>query len=406
MCGPAGATEHRVSSSSELKAVLRNPADAAGSEERVLRLAPGRYAPLVLLGITGPLRLEAEDPANPPELAGLTLRDSSDIRFESLVFRYRPQAEGEPVWTAPFRVYDSQNITFSKVLFQGAVAHGHGPEVDGFPAGIALLVSGTQGLQLLGSELHGFYNGLSILRSIDVTLVDNELHGLRKDGLDMAQVSDVLIARNRFHSFTRTLASGDHADMIQMWTHKTDSPSQRITIRDNVFTSGAGYWTQTIFLRNDQVDRGLAGSELFFRDILIEQNVILNAHSHGILIGAGDRLTVRNNTLIRNHASEEPRFSETLASPAIHVAPQSRHVVITGNAAFAVPSAEGADWHVDDNLTIQSERRLAPGFYGTVFASPFAEAPGDPLDLDRFRYRKDGPLDGHGIGAARLEPTQ
>ena len=90
--------------------------------------------------------------------------------------------------------------------------------------------------------------------------------------------------------------------MIQFWTSGTTSPSTNITIRGNILNSGAGDWTRSIFMRNEMVDLGLAGDEMFYQNILIENNVIYNAHAHGITVGETDGLTIRNNTILYNPA--------------------------------------------------------------------------------------------------------
>lgn len=402
LCAPATAKDHLIRSNAELtKALLEVSTTSAGDtpQEQVLRLAPGRYAPVMLRGITGPLRLVAADPANPPELSGLSLRDSADIRFENLVIRYRP-ARGEPVWTAVAQIVASRDIAFEKVLFEGAPARGLGPAQDGFPAGVGLRATGVDGLSIQASELRGFYIGAQVTKSRRYVLSGTELHGMRKDGINLAQVEDVLIEHNHFHDFFRSLATGDHADMIQMWTTRTDRPSVNIVIRDNILNSGHGSWTQSIFIRNELVDQGRAGPEMLYRNIRIERNVIVNAHLHGIAVGESDGVIIRNNTLVRNRRSEGDLGSdEGLASPRIRVAPQSRNVSVERNVAFAFPEPAGPGWTVRDNFLVQAERRLKPGFYDKVFVDALS---GDPRNLRNFRYRQDGPLAGRGIGAPLL----
>ena len=131
-------------------------------------------------------------------------------------------------------------------------------------------------------------------------VVDNDVHSIRSDGFDFVEVNDVLIEGNHIHDFVANLGSGDHLDMIQFWTTGTTSPSTNIIIRGNILNSGAGDWTQSIFMRNEMVDLGLAGTEMFYRNILIENNVIYNAHAHGITVGETDGLTIRNNTILYN----------------------------------------------------------------------------------------------------------
>lgn len=368
-----------------------------------LQLASGTYGRVVIKGIQSPVRLVPEDPRARPRLSGLNLQDSRGVTFEGLVFDYAVKAEAEPVRTAPFRVAKSRDISFRNVLFDGDLARGLGPAENGFPAGKALLVQDSQDLAVTDSEIRSFFAGLSFLRSRNITIARNNIHSLRNDGVNAAQVSDLVFENNKVHSFVRAPDAGDHPDMFQMWTHRTDAPSKRVTIRNNVFNSGHGLWTQTIFMRNDRVDKGDAGEELFYRNIRIENNVIINAHRHGIFVGEADGVVIRNNTVIRNLRSGEAHFSENLASPRILVADRSRNVVVERNAAYAFPKTRGGSWRIQDNIAIQANGRLAPGFYGRVFKNALT---GDPLDLENFRYLTDGPLSGRSIGASLLKVQQ
>ena len=392
-----GLATESVSSSQEISALLQS--EPSGTTERVIRLQPGDYSPLVIRGATGPVHLVAADPSKPPHLTGLSIKDGADITFENVVLDYRFDGGQDEIWTAPFRIYDSRNIAFEGVVFDGDIVRGRGSPDSGFAGGKALVANGVQGLTIERSEIRGFFIGLSIKESDDIRIMGSNFHSIRKDGINFAQVRDVLVEGNTFHSFGRSLASGDHSDMIQLWSTRTTAPSERVTIRNNVFNSGHGYWTQTIFFRNDWVDLGKAGHELFFRDFLIEGNVIINAHLHGISVGEADGLVIRNNTLIRNKRSEAENFNEVWASPKITVAKRSMDVLIERNVAYDFPEPAGSDWTVRDNFRIQADHRMKPGFYGTVFSNALA---GDPLDLRNFRYLSDGPLGGSGIGAQIL----
>lgn len=70
----------------------------------------------------------------------------------------------------------------------------------------------------------------------------------------------------------------------------SERPSVNIVIPGNILNSGAGVWNQSIFMRNEKVDTQDPGPEMFYRDIVIEENVILNAHQHGITVGETDGL--------------------------------------------------------------------------------------------------------------------
>ncbi len=366
-------------------------------------LAGGDYGALALRRFAAPaqtpLVIRAADPAEPPRFSRMDLRDVQNVTLDGILFDYTFEA-GDEIYTRPFSVSGSENITIRNSTFDGDVARGRGPTNDGFGTAFGFSTRASSNIILQNSEIRGFFRGLVISDSQDVTVQGNDVHDIRMDGMNFSQVENVLIAQNHIHDFKRSLDSKDHADMIQFWTNGTTSPSRHIVIRDNVLNSGQGAYTQSIFMRNDLVDRGLAGPEMFFTDITITNNIIINAHLHGITIGETDGLRIQNNTVVRNAKSEGEMDNIVLWVPQIRVAETSRDVWIERNVTGKVTGAKDQpDWIVRQNLIVQDRARMEPGFYGTVFG---IQALRDPTQMDSFIAAKGGPLDGTQIGAPQL----
>lgn len=373
---------------------------AVASAGTVLRLAPGDYGSLNLRGMQGapdaPVTLVAADPARPPRFEQMAVREVAHLVLEGLYFDYSFAPEDKEHFR-PFAVANSQGITIRACLFDGDKAKGLSPLDDGYGWAFGLGVTDVSGFTLERSEIRDFYRGLVVARCSDVTVRGNDLHDLRMDGMNFSQVTLVTISDNHIHDFNRSVNSQDHADMIQFWTNKTDAPSSMITIRGNLLASGRGAWTQSIFMRNEEVDTGRAGPEMFYRTILIEENVIANAHLHGITVGETDGLTIRRNTVLRNPLSEGEQDNLALWTPQIRVAEGALNVTIARNVVAKVSGFEGqTNWQVTDNMPVQDRTRIEAGFFDKLFQ-------GDPADPGTLHYRKGGPLDGTGIGAARLQ---
>lgn len=375
---------------------------AAGT---VVELAPGDHGALALRGLQGtadaPITLRSADPADPARITGLDLRGAAFLRLEGLVFDYT-FSPGDPGNLRPFSVSDSTGIAFVGNLFDGDVAQGVSATDDGFPTAFGLSVRGSTEITVQDNEIRGFYRGLAVSRTADLQVTGNDLHGIRMDGMNFAEVQRVEIAENRIHDFARSLASGDHSDMIQFWTNGTGSPSTDIVIRDNILNAGNGWYTQSIFMRNELVDQGQAGDEMFYRNVTITGNVIINAQLHGITVGETEGLVIANNAVLRNRLAEGPVDNPGLWTPQIRVAPASRDVTITANVTARIAGPDGQrDWQVSDNLIVQDRGRLEDGlFYGLVFADALT---GDPSDLASFAPLPGGPLDGSGIGPEILQ---
>lgn len=396
--GVPGATAKtlEVSTPKELKQALAAP--AAGT---IIELAPGEYGALSLRGlqVSEPVTLRSADPKRPAEFSEMTLLEVKGLTLENLVFDYTFKT-GDKIHLRPFKVLKSEAITIRDALFDGDVARGNVGVNAGYPTAFGLGVRNTSGFTLESSEIRNFFRGSVISQTRDITVHGNTLHSIRMDGMNFAEVQNVRIEANHIHNFIRNLNSKDHADMIQFWTNRTSSPSRNITIRNNVLNSGQGHFTQSIFMRNDMVDRGLAGDEMFYRDLTIENNVIINAHLHGITVGETDNLVIRNNTVVRNARSEGKRKNRALWTPQIRVAETSTDVTIKSNITSKITGqGQQRDWRVEDNLFVQDHSRQQAGFYGLVFG---ADAVRDPTQPSAFVLKAGSAPARQKVGAPAL----
>lgn len=372
-----------------------------------IRLSSGIYDGLVLRGIAGdegqPITLTSANPSDPARISGLRVHKSAHVVLEGLVFDY-VFSSGDTLRMRPFQVTNSQDVTIRDALFDGDVARGVSPSSDGFGYAFGLSVRGSRNVRIENVEIKTFFKGLSVSNSQDIVVQDNDIHSLRMDGMNFSQVRDVQIEANHVHDFIRSPDSKDHADMIQFWTRRTTEPTENVVIRNNILNSGSGLYTHSIFMRNEIIDQGKAGPEMFYRDIVVENNVIINAHLHGISIGQSNDVEIQNNSVIRNAKSEGDRKNDTLYNPRISVSPVSNRVRIAKNVVSRIAGFEGQDdWDAQDNFLIQDRHRLKPGYYGAVFTNAIQ---GDPEDLSSFHAKDGGPLDGTAYGATRLNKTE
>lgn len=383
---------------------------SSASAGMVIELAPGNYGRLDLRRLVmpdgQPLVLRGAPGQDAPVLTSLRLREVENLVLENLVFDYT-FTPGDRRHMRPFQIISSRGVTVRHCLFDGDVARGVSTRSDGFGTAFGLTMRRSDQVTLESSEIRGFFRGLVVASSSHINILGNDLHDIRMDGMNFAQVDGVRIERNYIHDFRRSLTSGDHADMIQFWTKGTTEPSRDIVIRDNVLNSGGGWYTQSIFMRNEMVDQGDAGAEMYYRNVLITDNVIINAHLHGVTLGATDGAIVSNNTVIRNARSQGERDNVDLWNPRISVARRSHNVQILRNVTSRIVGYEDQDdWVFADNVMVQDQGRLARGlYYDMVFVDALR---GDPQDLGSFAYLPGGVLDGTGLGASRLtspDPT-
>ncbi|WP_103336427.1 right-handed parallel beta-helix repeat-containing protein [Pseudotabrizicola formosa] len=376
---------------------------AAARPGDILELEGGDYGALTVRRAGGeptlPVTVRSADPANPARFSELTLHEMTYLVLDGLVFDYRYSA-GDKHNIRPFRLLSSRGLTIRNSLFDGDRVPDDSLG-DAYPTGFGVAVSRSAEIRLEANEIRDFYRGLVIGDTVDMAVVRNDIHSMRMDGMNLAQVERVLIEENLIRDFTRALDSDDHADMIQFWTNKTERPNRDITIRNNVLNSGLGGYTQSIFMRNEEVDTGRAGAEMYYQDVLIEGNVIINAHMHGITVGETDGLIIRNNSVLHNARSDGRRQNINLWTPQVRVAGTARNVRIEHNVLHKISGNEGqADWTVRNNFEVQDRFANQPNHYNALFISPIN---GDPRDIGSFRYLPGGALAGSGLGAALLD---
>lgn len=388
LSAPAVAEIRHINGADELRAAL-----AEGGPNQELVLAPGHYGAVGLPRDTMPAVIRSADPANPAIFSGLSASNFSDLRLENLHLHYE-FASGDDQRTRPFEFRGFERLALVGNRIEGDLARGLSANDNGYPTGVGLWLQNCEDLTLRGNAIEVFHRGLVVFRCQDVTIDANQVFSIRSDGMNFAEVQDVTVTGNHIHSFLRSEASTDHADMIQIWTNGTETATRNVTVSGNILNSGAGLYTQSIFMRNDLVDRGLAGQEMFYRNITIEENVIINAHLHGITIGETDGLTIRNNTVVQNIRSAGADPGRPLWVPTIRVAEAARNVRIEGNISATIEGVQPA-WTVQNNLM------TPPQAYGQVFQGMMG---GDPTRVETFRYRPEGPAAAPGIGAAYLQP--
>ena len=356
-------TTFNVSSATELKTVM---GQAKGGD--TILLAGGNYGALSTGNdYSSALTIKSANAGNPAVFSSMSLSGATNITFDTIDFDYSYK-KGDTIDVSPFEVMGSTNIVIRNSTFDGDVASGLSAVDNGYAVGRGLVVGGSTGVTVEGSEFVNWYRGAFVYESKNIVISDNEISKIRSDGLNFAQVQNVLIEGNNIHDFRAAPNSGDHGDMIQFWTSGTTSPSTGITIRGNTLDVGQGTWTQTIFMRNELVDQGKAGASMYYQDVVIENNKIINNHLHGITVGETDGLVVQNNSLTSAVLNASNAYNaEYIAQfglkagimvPMINISPTSDDVIVKSNSFYGASYYTGSrvdgytnqsDWSASNN---------------------------------------------------------
>lgn len=359
-----------VSTAAELEIVLEN---ATGGE--TILLAAGDYGALTLgrRGIktsdfASTVTIQSEDPTNQAVFSSLRMDGAKNVAFADLEFKLT-YAPDEKIGQMLGYVTDSHDITFTRTSFIGDNAVSDDPAEDGYPAGFGLRVRESSNIIIEDSEFSGLWKAVAFAKSQDVVLRNSDIHDFRSDGINVVDSQRVLIENNYVHDVRRSYDSGDHSDMFQMFSTTKDASvvSSDITLRDNIFDIGEGGWSQTIFMPNVPVSKYGGGEEFYYKNIVIENNIIINDHVSGIRIGETDGLIITNNTVLQRQDANA-LDGKSSVPPRIQVDDASRDVTITDNVTPHIAGYDGqADWTVTGNFNLESKD------YEKNFTAPVTE---------------------------------
>jgi nitrous oxidase accessory protein NosD len=364
----ARAAEINVSGIAGFRAAL-----VAAKPGDILRLAPGEYGDLALNGddtpelkFSGKVTITAKDPNRKPRFQRTALTSVSNITLSDVLIDYEYQPETEPKFRY-ITITNSNNVTIRDSIIDGDNTRDTQTVADGYGTGIALGVNNSSGVTIQNNKIFTWHRGAVFARSHDITVADNDFYDLRSDGIDFAGVTNVVVSGNHFHDFRRSPESKDHPDMIQFWTRGTNLQTVNVTISDNYLDAGKGDATQSIFMRNEEVDTGRAGLEMYYKNVRIEGNLIRNGHLHGITLGEVDGLTIANNTLMQNVSF---KVGGKISVPLINISKRAQNVTVKNNI-FPRQSQSlkvaPASWNISSNFVAQRDIPTRPDYYDNIF---------------------------------------
>ncbi|MGH1424011.1 MAG: right-handed parallel beta-helix repeat-containing protein [Pseudooceanicola sp.] len=310
--------------------------------------------------------IASADPGDPASFSGLDVRDAKNLTFDGIEFDYN-YATGHPNWMRIFQFDHSDGITVRNSVFDGDVAQGVSAGEDGRGWGIGLIFRGGDDIILENNDFSEFYKALSMGGVNNAVVRDNSFHDIRMDGMNFDSMRGLLIEGNDLRDFHRATGTSDHADMIQFFAPNNGRASSDVIIRNNVLDIGNGDPTHSIFMRNEAVDRG-AGIEMYYRNITIENNLIVNGHSHGITLGQTIGATVRNNSVLHSDGANVDGLDDTVEIPRIMINGASQDVAIVQNITAQVAGWSQQDgWTVAGNVIAQDQDDTEDGYYGDIF---------------------------------------
>lgn len=346
--GSGAKTGQAITSAQELSAAIKN---ARGGETFILQ--GGNYGLLrIRKAFSKPVTIRSASPRSPACFTDLRLKGAANVALDGLFFDYR-YAPGDKDFTNHFSIQESRRIAISNSVFDGGQRSGAGH-------GRGLWLRNSANIEINGSVFRKWWKALSADRIVNLTVRGNEFTDIRSDGMALGVMDGLIIEANHLHNFRGVKGNKDHRDMIQI-LRSSNQRSTDIVIKDNIFDMGAGDYAQTIWMGGDGKDT--SDPMLRHQNVLIENNVIYNAHTHGISVHHLDNLSIRKNSIIRVHRDEKGNVT----IPHINVS-DATYVVIEQNVVGGILGYQNQrDWVVLNNVIIQDQSPSGPGYYDHEF---------------------------------------
>ena len=372
-------TTYNAGSAAQLSQVL-----ASARAGDTILLAGGDYGDVRISGavFSDAVTIRSKDAADPAIFGTLDIWNSGNLVIDGVTVDFKPDADTVSFASA-VEIFYSEDITFAGSRIVG------GPVAGGtVPVARAMTISDSTGVTLQNNEISEFSSGIVGVRAHDLKILSNEIHHLRTTGLRGGDFQDLVIDGNHFHSsHPQNYGFGDHANFIHPWTSDGQAtPSDNITITNNFLDQGDGLPLMAIYL--DDNHQGIG-----FRNVVIENNVILTGHLQGILLEHVDGASIANNSLLQP-------FGPDASPPLIVFKQDSRNAVVRDNIVSSVVSdstSEFAATIVEKNsLALQWQDQSADNHYVNALIDPLRPVPG----LESLQAVPGGIVETWGTGAA------
>ena len=367
-----------VTNSDQLNSAIRNlQTNGGGTIEVVASDTPYVLTAYRLGAEADTIRIVAADADNPPDFNYIQLTECRNLSFEGLLF----DSSSDPSRTGrDVNVYSSQNITFSDNTFVSRATGFFDPEDPSSDLGKnAAYIRDCDGFVFENNTVSNMYMGIAFNDCRDTQVTSNTFSELIGDGLRMSGMIDTLVAENTFGQTFGSTQVFNHSDFIQLWsTDRNTQNTENLTIRDNMFNSSGGASTQSIFLKNND----FPNSGQLFQNIVVENNTILNGHTHGVTIYDTEGVRVANNTLLWDQAAGMKTNGSSHAAnhpPSIRLYNAS-DAVVENNITNGI-YAPGDSNVIQNNAFLNYVDPSSPNYVGAHFVNATGAGVLDERDL-------------------------
>ncbi len=348
------------------------------------------------LNYDSPVTITSADPENPAIIGSIDLQYANNMSFDNLAFNGENPTTGGN-YADMFFVARASNISVTNSTFVGD-ATVHAATKDDLGNG-GFTTRDSSGITFSGNEVSNLGFGTAFWNITDLTVTNNNLHDIQGDFMRLPGTINGVISGNTFSNHLGAAEPVTHSDYIQFWTNVQTRGAEDVTISGNTFLNGEHY-AQAIFMRNEYNDTtGGAHPEDHYKNITIEDNVILNGHSAGISIGYVDGIVIRNNSFI-----DDDSFADGLTdgmAPSISVANGTGVEIYNNIVPGSINTPNSEVLANEGNFFTNDVFEHNDNYTGKLFLNSFDTTP----TLEDLLINPDSPLvkaDGTVYGSQRL----
>lgn len=358
------------------QAQLLQALDTVRASGGTILLAAGNYGSFNLNNYNpgGTVTIGSADPNNKAVINQLHIRNSSNMVIGNLQFQYEGRASTDGQ-VAALALEGTDNIQVVGNMFSGyTVQPGqytpdssardqmHEVPLDGFGTGRGFSTTSSNNTTLSGNTFDNLsYAALNTHHADNVRVVGNTFTRITVDAMNGNGGTNVLFQGN-YVTNSPTPPGMAHDDIIQYRVPSTGPTNLQII--GNYFDAGT---KQGIFLNNECINGSSIASLTTsgtcdpnrgrYHGVTVADNTVIGSQMHGIVIGAGDNISVTNNRVAGDCNGRATNIKQ------IAVSHNANNVTMTGNTASRVhagyqhymPGAgpTGSNWNMSSN-TIDS----------------------------------------------------
>ncbi|MGD9800654.1 MAG: right-handed parallel beta-helix repeat-containing protein [Parvularculaceae bacterium] len=334
------AADVNVSSPGALSAAL----GAATPGDRIL-LAPGRYGAVDLRSVhfSEAVTIASADMRDPAVLSSVYLNDVGGLSLESLRVEYG--STRSPLSEYAVNILGGADLSMDGLEISSAV--NGAPDDDAY----GINIRNSKRLKVRNSRIHDVFRAIAVFDSEDVAIDRNQISAVASDGVVARGAVRLSIVDNYFSDFRIVNPQVHHPDAIQLWSRHARRANQDVVIRGNLIRRGVGDRSQGIFVKTP---------EIATVNLLIEENVIEQSMGQGIYVENGNRVIIRNNSVL----PQDYRVDQ----PGIEVRESAENVTVENNLAAAFRVADGVAQ--SGNIAIDYFNPWIDTFVGNHIAAP------------------------------------